>query len=427
MAMSERPRSVETVVLGAGQAGLVMSSLLRRAGREHVVLDRRTALGGGWQDRWDAFQLVSPNWTTSMPGFAYRGDEPDGFMTRDAIVDHFRAYGAAIDAPVELETDVTRLVALDGGSARFRLTTSRGAIDARDVVVAGGPFQVPFIPPAVGGFDSAILHLHSHHYRNPAQLPPGGALLVGSGQSGVQLAEELVAAGRPVTLSVGKCGRVPRRYRDRDIFWWLRQLATRGPDVGLGLPTSDKLPSPRARFSCNPHLSGHGGGHDTNLRRMAADGGVRLVGRFAAADGTRARFAPDLGESLTFADRFFDERLKSLFETFLERTGQSLPDGDVEQVDHQPPEVTELDLAAEGISTVLWTSGYRPAFGWIELPIFDEFGLPRQVRGVSEIPGLMFIGLPWMHDMGSANLVGLARDAEYLARPWGAVVARPLA
>ena len=241
-------------------------------------------------------------------------------------------------------------------------------------------------------------------------------LLVGSGQSGVQLAEELVETGRSVTLSVGKCGRAPRRYRDRDIFWWLRQLATRGPEVGVGLPTADKLPNPRLRFACNPHLSGHGGGHDTNLRRMAAEGGVRLVGRFATADGTRARFAADLADSLAFADRFFDERLKSLCETMLERTGQSLPDGDVQHFDHQPPEVTELDLAGEGISTVLWTSGYRPAFDWIDLPVLDEYGLPHQTRGVTDVPGLTFLGVPWMYDMASANLVGVARDAEFLAR-----------
>lgn len=397
-----------------------MSRLLTEAGREHVVLDRRSTLGGGWQDRWDAFQLVSPNWTASVPGFDYRGDDPDGFMARDDVVDHFRAYADAISAPVQLDTDVTRLIALDDGVRRLRLTTSRGSLDARDVIVAGGPFQTPFIPPTAGGFDPSILQLHSHHYRNPDMLPPGGVLLVGSGQSGVQLAEELHEADRPVTLSVGRCGRAPRRYRDRDLFWWLRQLATRGADVGTPLPSADKLADPKARFSCNPHLSGHGGGHDTNLRRMAADG-IRLVGRFEAGDGTRARFRADLGANLTFADSFFEERFKRLCDTFADRVGESVPDDEIDQFPHDPPEITELDLAAEGISTVLWTSGYRPAFGWIELPVFDADGLPRQARGVTDVPGLTFIGLPWMHDMASANLVGIGRDAEYLSRLWDAV------
>jgi putative flavoprotein involved in K+ transport len=418
--VADRVRSVEIVVIGAGQAGLIVSRLLSQLGREHVVLERRPTLGGGWQDRWDAFQLVSPNWTTSVPGFEYRGTDPDGYMSRDEVVDHFRTYARIIAAPVELDTEVTRLVARDGGAARFRLTTSRGSIDARDVVVAGGPFQVPFIPPLARALDRSILQLHSHDYRNPGQLPPGGVLLIGSGQSGVQLAEELHEAGRSVTLSVGRCGRVPRRYRGRDTFWWLRQLATRGPALGTPLPSADKLPDPRARFACNPHLSGHGGGHETNLRRMAANG-IRVVGRFEAADGTRARFAADLGANLRFADNFFNERLKALCDAFVERTGDVFPEGDVEQVAHEPPELTQLDLAVEGISTVLWTSGYRPAFGWLELPVLDEYGLPRQVRGLTEVPGLTFIGLPWMHDMGSANLVGVVRDAEHLARSWDSV------
>jgi putative flavoprotein involved in K+ transport len=248
--MGVAARSVETVVVGGGHSGLIVSRFLSAAGREHVVLDRRSALGGGWQDRWDAFRLVSPNWMTSVPGFDYRGDDPDGFMPRDEVVAHFRGYADAIHVPVELETDVTRLVPLDdGGAARFRLTTSRGPIDARDVIVAGGPFQVPHIPQAAEGFSSSILQLHSHHYRNPTALPPGGVLLVGSGQTGVQLAEELIAAGRDVTMAVGHCGRVPRRYRTKDVFWWFRQLATRGVAVGTRLPSVDKLPNPRARFA----------------------------------------------------------------------------------------------------------------------------------------------------------------------------------
>jgi putative flavoprotein involved in K+ transport len=408
-------RAVETVVVGAGHTGLIVSRLLSEAGREHLVLERRPSLGGGWQDRWDAFRLVSPNWITSVPGFDYRGTDPDGFMPRDDIVDHFRAYADAIKAPVELETDVTKLVPLEDGAGRFRLTTSRGDIDAHSVIVAGGPFQTPNLPPAAADFGPSILQLHSHHYRNPSALPPGGVLLVGSGQTGVQLAEELMDAGRDVSMSVGHCGRVPRRYRTKDIFWWLRQMATRGAAVGTPLPSVANLPSPRARFACNPQASGHAGGHDINLRKMASDG-LRLVGRFEAADGTRARFAADLGDNLRFADSFFNERFKADCDTFVERVGEDLPPDEVGQFDHEVPEVTELDLAAERISTVLWTSGYRPAFGWIELPVLDEFGLPRQQDGATDVPGLAFVGTPWLVDMGSANLIAVARDAETVVR-----------
>jgi putative flavoprotein involved in K+ transport len=410
-------RSIETVVVGAGQAGLIASSLLRKAGREHVVLDRRTRLGGGWLDRWDAFQLVSPNWIVSLPGFPYRGDDPDGFMPRDDVIAHFRDYASAIEAPVELGMDVNRLEVIRDGARRFRLETSGGSIEARDVVVAAGPFQRPHLPPIAASFGPDVHVLHSHDYRNPDALPAGGVLLVGSGQTGVQLAEELMAAGRSVTLAVGRCGRVPRRYRGRDLFWWLRELAVRGPDVGIGLPTPADLPAPAARFRCNPQLSGHGAPHDTNLRRMGAEG-LRLVGRLEAVDGIRVRFGDDLAEILAFADAFFDKQFRDRLDTYAERAGLSLPEGWIEQVEFEPPEVRELDLAREGISTVVWTSGYRPTFDWIEAPVLDEFGLPIQQGGRTEVPGLSFLGTPWLVDMGSANLVGLVRDAEALAATW---------
>ena len=416
---STRARAVDTVVIGAGHAGLVASWHLRRLGREHVVLDRRSTLGGGWQDRWDSFQLVSPNWTVSLPGLEYRGNDPDGFMPRDEIVDHFRSYAAAIAAPVELDTDVTRLRGLDGrpGGARFRLDTSRGPLDARSVVVAAGPFQVPHIPATAAGFDGSILQLHSHGYHNPDGLPPGAVLLIGSGQTGVQLAEELMDAGRTVWMAVGRCGRSPRRYRGRDTFWWLRALAVRGASLGTPLPSAKTLPDARLRFACNPHTTGHGVPHDTNLREMASRG-LRLVGRLEAASGTRARFAPDLAEALRFADTFFPQRLQGLFDAYAERAGEALPPGDFAQFDYDPPGALEVDLRAEGITTVLWTSGYRPAFDWLELDVLDGHGLPAAIGGVSDIPGLTFLGSPWLVDMASANLVGIARDAEALAAAW---------
>ena len=410
-------RSVETVVVGAGQAGLLASHLLREAGREHVLLERRGTLGGGWQDRWDGFGLVSPNWTVSVPGLDYQGVDPDGFMPRDELIAHWRRYAAVLDAPVEMNTDVTSLTALDDGPARFRLTTSRGPIDARDVIVAGGPFGRPYVPDVAASLAPTVLSLHSHEYRNPTALPPGGVLLVGSGQTGVQLAEELVAAGREVTISVGHCGSVPRRYRGRDVFWWLRQLGTRGREVGTPLPTPDKLASPAARFACNPQLSGHGGGHTVNLRRMAA-GGIRLVGRLEDLDGTRAWFRPDLNENLRYADTFFDERFRDLFDTFIDRVGETLPSHEPEPFSFEVPDVPRIDLATDRIGTVIWTSGYRSAFDWIRLPVLDAYGLPIQTGGRTELPGLSFLGTPWLVDMGSANLVGLARDALLLAEAW---------
>ncbi len=412
MGSDVRPRQVETVVVGAGQAGLVMSSFLGQAGREHVLLERRDTLGGGWQDRWDAFRLVSPNWVTALPGFPYDDPDPDAFMPRDSVVARIRRYAEVISAPVELGTGVSRLSTREGAGRRFRLETNRGPFEAENVVVAAGGFHAPRIPAVAANLPARIVQVHSHEYRNEAALPPGAVLVVGTGQSGVQLAEELQRAGRRVILSVGHCGRVPRRYRGQDIFAWMVELMTNGK-----LPSVDKLPDPRLRFACNPHLSGHDGGHDTNLRRFAAEG-MRLVGRLEGVDGERVRFAPDLSANLHFADKFFDERIRAEVDGIIEAAGIDAPPDDREPFEYEPPEVPELDLAADGISTVLWTSGYRLDFSWIDLPIFDEQGAPRHLRGVTEVPGLTFLGLPWQLNQTSATFVGVASDARYLAERW---------
>jgi len=415
--MAHLPESVHTVVIGAGQGGLLMSRHLTAAGREHLVLDRRPTLGGGWLDRWDAFQLVTPNFVTALPGFPYEGDS-NGFMTRDEITGRIAAYAAAIEAPVSLGTNVTRVAADVISRGRFAVETNRGVLAADEVIVATGAFHVPRIPTNAG-FVPRIHQLHAHDYRNEASLPPGGVLVIGSGQTGVQLAEELHAAGRRVTISVGHCWRMPRRYRGRDSFWWMRQIALTGAEVGVTLPTVETLPDPRARFACNPHLSGHGGGHDTNLRRFAAEG-MRLVGRFAGSDGERARFAADLGANLAYADEFFGQRFRPMFDAYIERAAPGSPPDDDVPFAFNVPEVTDLDLAAEGISTVLWTTGYAPDYSWLDLPVIGADGLPRHVRGVSEVPGLTFIGLLWQHNQASANLVGVPADAEYLASRWDA-------
>ncbi len=410
----ELPRSIDTAVVGAGQAGLIMSRLLTAAGREHVVLERRESLGGGWQDRWDRFRLVSPNFLASLPDYPYDGPEPDGYMIRDEMVGRVRAYADVVGAPVVAGTEVRKLASNGAAGRRFKLQTSRGPIQADSVISATGAFHIPRIPKAADAFPASILQLHSHGYRNPDQLPAGGVLIVGSGQTGVQLAEELHEAGRAVVLSTGRCWRVPRRYRGYDCFWWIRQIIDHGADYDTSFPTVDQLPTRAARFACNAHVSGHDGGHDTNLRQMGLDG-IRLAGQFAGADGTVARFEPDLAANLQFADEFFDEKVRPLMDTFAERAGISTGPDDRAWPEFDPPELTELDLAREGISTVLWTTGYAPDYGWLDLPILDEYDVPRHVRGVSEVPGLLFLGMLFQHDNGSANLAGIARDAEYLA------------
>ena len=406
------PESVDTLVVGAGQAGLAMSGLLSAAGQEHIVLEARERLGGGWLDRWDEFTLVTPNRLASFPGMPYDGPDPDGFMGRDAIAERVTRYAEVVGAPVALDAEVRRLTPLDGGG--FRVSTRRGDLTARRVVVATGSYHRPRIPALADAVDPGVVQLHSHDYRNEAGLPPGAVLVVGSGQTGAQLAEELFEAGRRVYLSVGTAGRAPRRYRGVDIFGWLAQIALRGPEFGLGLPTVDMLPDPNLKFAANPHVSGRHGGHETNLRRFAADG-MQLAGRLFAADGPRLGFADDLATQLAHADRFFDEELRDLIETFIERAGLEVPPDDREPFAYEPTPIASLDLGRAGVSTIIWATGYALDYGWIDAPIFDRRGYPRHTRGVADLPGLYFLGLLWQHTEGSATLVGPALDAPYLA------------
>jgi len=410
------PPTVDTAVVGAGQAGLSVSWYLGRAGREHVVLDARRTLGGGWQDRWDEFCLVTPNWSASLPGFPYDGPDPDGFMPRHEIAARVARYAEVIGAPVRLDSRVLRLSARpDGG---FHLETSGGPLDAARVVVAAGSFHRPKVPPISAEMPKRLAQVHSHDYRRATDLPPGAVLVVGSGQSGAQLAEELFEAGRRVYLSVGSAGRMSRRYRGRDSFWWIAELAQNGDRFGVALPTVDMLPSPQAKFAGNPSWSGHGGGHDTNLREFAARG-ITLLGRIERVEGERIGLAPDLPANLCRADAFFDERFRSLFDRYIEAAGIDAPPDDRVAVDFEPAVLEGLDLARSGITSVLWTTGYRLDYSWIDLPIFDEFGYPRQRRGVTDVPGLYFAGLLWQHNQVSATLSGASAETRHVAEQMG--------
>jgi putative flavoprotein involved in K+ transport len=411
MSPERLPNRTGTVVVGAGQSGLTMSSLLTKAGREHVLLERRSSLGGGWQDRWDAFRLVTPNWSASFPGFAYDGADPDGFMPRDEIAGRVTMYAERIAAPVVLDAGVERLSSRPDG--RFELATTQGSVEADQVVVASGTYAAPFLPAIADGLPGRVTQLHSHAYRNPAALPPGAVLVVGSAQTGVQIAEELIEAGREVFISVGASARFPRRYRGRDIFAWLGTVAQHGAEHGLRLPTADQLPSPRMRLMGSPQLSGHHGGHDVDLRRMAA-AGTPLLGRIRGIAGERLELADDLAANLAGVDRLFEQQLRPLIDAYIERVEPDAPVDDHAWFDFEPSPPSELDLAAAGVSTVIWATGYRPSFGWIDLPIFDEQGFPRHTRGVSEVQGLFFLGLHWQHTIASATLFGPTVDGAWL-------------
>ena len=420
MARSSSPRRIDTVVIGAGQAGLMMSHHLGRAGREHVVLERRSTLGGGWRDRWDNFRLVTPNWSSSMPGFSYDGPDPDGFMPRDEIVARMVEYAAIVDVPVMLGTDVTRLTHESGGD-RFLLETTDGPMSARSVVVASGAYGRPHTPALGAALTPRITQMHTSEYRNEAALPPGAVLIVGSGQTGVQLAEELLDSGRRVFLSVGTAARMRRRYRGRDCFRWLVLLKTDGARYGIPFPTAATLADPGLRLGALPQLTGHkGGSHEIDLRRTAREDGLTLLGRLQAIDGHTARFGDDLEANLLRAEGSFEARFRPLIDRYVEAAGLDVPEAEPLVVaDYRPPAIPELDLAAAGITTVLWASGFRPTLDWIELPVFDEWGLPRLTANRSEIEGLYFLGMPWQSNMISVSIAGTLWDAAEVAALMG--------
>ncbi|MGH7581383.1 MAG: flavin-containing monooxygenase [Gemmatimonadales bacterium] len=398
-------------MIGGGQAGLATSYWLTRAGIDHLVLERRDRLGGGWLDRWDSFHLIAPNFTLLLPGMPYAGPDPDGFMPRDGVVDYMRRYAASFGAPVRLGTAVHRLTAPNG---RFEARTDETTFLARNVVLATGGYQRPKVPAASRQLPPHVQQLHSQDYRRPGQLAGGAVLVVGTGQSGTQIAEELHRAGRQVHLAVSKCAGVPRRYRGHDIIWWLLQTFLHGREVGVPFPTVDDLPSPAARLACNPHVSGKDGGHDLSLRRLAR-GGVRLYGRLESAASACVRFSDDLEERLASAEKGFEEKLRPLFDAYIAAAGISAPPDDRPPPDdYTPATSTELDLDRAGIGAVVWATGYGLDFGWVDLPVLDEWGYPRHTRGVATHPGLYAVGLPWLYSEPSSVIAGVGADAAHI-------------
>jgi putative flavoprotein involved in K+ transport len=393
---------IETVVIGGGQAGLSASYHLTQRGREHVVLEQG-AVANTWRTkRWDGFYLNTPNWTLQLPGGEYAGSEPDSFAPLVDIIAYLDAYARTIDTPVRTGVRVTKVRPRGGGG--WFVDTDDATLEAQNVVVATGAFQRPFVPE-VGDADG-VAQLHAEQYLRPEQLPQGGVLVVGSGQTGCQITEELVGAGRDVYLSVGACPWFPRRHRGRDILHWL--LA-----IGLMDDTVDKLPSPAAKLACNPALSGTEGGHDCNPLTLAGRG-ARLVGRLQRVDGTRRSFAPGLAETLARGSEFA-ARLLGRIDEHIRISGTEAPEHEQEREEPiSVDEAEELDLRERGIGTILWSSGYRPEFGWIDVPVTDHMGWPVQQRGVSEHAGLYLVGLNWLHKRKSALLFGVGEDAEHV-------------
>ena len=397
-----------TIIIGGGQAGLAASYYLKNHLIEHVILEQAEQAGNAWRNsRWDSFALLTPNWSLQMPGAEYQGSDPDGFLPRDEIVAYFEDYIKKFNLPVQYGMRVTAVEHLISNN-KYQVTTNGEIFQADHVVVATGLFQGPKQPAFAANLSSKITQLHSGEYRNPRSLPDGAVLVVGSAQSGCQIAEELYESGRKVYLCVGSAGRAPRRYRGRDVFYWLKQ-------AGFFDRTVDKLPSPKAKFSGNPHLSGRDGGHTINLHQFVRDG-VQLLGRITGGENNKIMLADDLYESLAKVDKFEADVIK-IIDEFIAKNGidapsESLPDlRDGYAVEN----IRELDLASKGIHTIIWALGYTFDFSLVKLPATDNDGYPIQQRGVTDYPGLYFVGMPWLHKYKSGLLVGVGEDAAYIA------------
>ena len=396
-----------TIVIGAGQAGLSSSHYLTKLSVDHVVLEQADGPGDAWRNhRWDSFTLNTPRWQSRLPGVRCGNQDPDGFMPRNEVVAKFQELARPL--PVRYRA---RAVAVerDGKNGRYVVEIDGGErIEAHNVVVATGLYQAPKIPALGRDFPADIKQLHSDTYRNPQQLLPGAVLVVGSAQSGAQIAEELYESGRKVFLAVGRAGRTPRRYRGKDANWWLTRL-------GHYDHTVSELPSPKAKFSGKPHISGTKGGHTINLHQFARDG-VTLLGRLAGVTDGIVTLAGDLHDNLAAADRAEAEFVKAI-DAHVAATGMTAPEETLPVLSDgfAQPLLTKLDLAAAGIANVIWATGYSFDFSMVRLPVVDEDGFPIQTRGVTAYPGLFFVGLPYLYTAKSGLIYGVAQDASYIA------------
>jgi putative flavoprotein involved in K+ transport len=402
---------VETLIVGGGQAGLAMSHMLSQRGWSHLVIERGR-IGERWRsERWDGLRFQFPNWSVRLPDFPFPHSDPDGFATSGEIADYIEAYARLVRAPIRCGVAVTALRHDESGRG-FIIRTTAGSITARNVVIATGPYQRPIIPDLLTD-EHGLFQIHASAYRNPEQLPPGAVLVVGSGASGAQIAEELMRAGRRVFLSVGRHRRMPRRYRKLDLIWWLSEMGLdqtpieqRGPDATL------------------PLITGAYGGHTIDFREFASQG-ITLLGRLQQERDRVLHFGSDLAESVKDGDAAYYAFLDKV-DAYIEQVKMNLPADPQARIKFPDPQsvaepLRQLDTRIVGLSSVIWATGYAFDFSWIDLPILSARGEPIHNGGVAPVPGIYFLGLPWLSKMSSSFLSGVGDDAarlvEYIEAP----------
>ncbi|WP_321816962.1 MULTISPECIES: MSMEG_0569 family flavin-dependent oxidoreductase [unclassified Paraburkholderia] len=401
-----RDEHVSVVIVGGGQAGLSMSYCLKQYGIDHVVLEKHTVTHTWREQRWDAFCLVTPNWQCALPDYPYRGDDPHGFMKKDEIIRWLDGFVQHVEAPVREGVAVTRVTR--GAQGGFVVQTSAGTLSADQVVVAAGGYHTPIVPRMAERLPSSIMQIQSSEYRNADALPEGAVLVVGSGQSGAQIAEDLHLGGRKVVLAVGEAPRCARFYRGRDVVDWLADMKY------YDMPVEDHPLREGVRDNTNHYVTGRDGGRDIDLRKFASEG-MELYGVLDDYVDGALRFKPNLRANLDSADETYN-RINASIDRFIAQKGIDAPPGEHYRAVWEPAqERTTLDLASSGIGSIVWCIGFRPDFSWVDLPIFSGRGYPGHARGVTAQEGLYFLGLPWLHTWGSGRFSGIARDAAYLA------------
>lgn len=403
MAIPTLKSHYSAVVIGGGQAGLSASHYLTREGIDHVVFEKKTVAHKWKSQRWDAFCLVTPNWQCQLPDHPYDGSDPHGFMVRDEIIAYVDRFVRKVDAPVFEHTSVT---ALERAGSLFRIETSAGTVTADSVVIATSLYSEPATPRAAERLPEDVVQIHTADYRNAGQLPEGGVVVVGSGQSGCQIAEDLHLSGRKVHMVTGNAPRCARFYRGRDVVDWLA-------DIGQYDITVEHDGMTKKKHDTNHYLTGRDGGRDIDLRRFALEG-MELYGRMSGASGGKMLLEPNLKANLDGADRVYNG-INALIDRHIAEKGITAPEGSVYQPLWEPSsERTELDLKASGITSVVWATGFTPDWSFVGLPIFDGNAYPVHRRGVTSVEGVYVLGLPWLWTWGSGRFLAVGKDAEHV-------------
>ncbi|NLU99156.1 MSMEG_0569 family flavin-dependent oxidoreductase [Marinomonas sp. UCMA 3892] len=406
-AQNSQPTHYSVLIVGGGQAGLSMSACLQEQDIDHLIFEKNTMMHSWKTQRWDSFTLVTPNWQCELPNHPYDGDDPKGFMKREEIIGYLDRFAAKVKPPILEGVSVEKISKLENG--QFRVVTTKGEFTGDQVVIASGGYLKPIIPRMAERIPESVLQIHSNQYKNSQQLPDGAVLVVGSGQSGAQIAEDLHIDGKKVFLATGNAPRVARQYRGKDVVEWL-------DDMGYYNISVDEHPLREGvRDNTNHYVTGRDGGREIDLRKFALEG-MELFGLIENYQDGQLIFKPNLAANLDAADDTY-KNINTRIDAYIEKNGIDAPVEPPYQPVWEPKEEREnLDLAASGITSIIWCIGFTPDFSWLDLPVFNGMGAPVHRRGVTNEKGVYFIGLPWLFTWGSGRFSGVAADAAYLSK-----------